>query len=269
MSAVSYRAVRVPRLLPLLAIAAAVAVPLAHAKDPPAADEGEPIDVADHRDKLVLATDGKQHYLAVVPFGDMSSPTYYGDGKTFWKQRIFGGGSSGKESFSRTFWDPRGARYSQVSYKDGRYIISCDEREVELKPVPDAERDTIVAGARFFPPRWKHRAYALARDNEGKYYYVDRLREPEQNRSFRLFVGPRGNMKQQKMINVVSDSEGDIFATKSGSLRLILDKKETLWVQGKKKTPLVSLPIDKNHVLIHTDLGPYTGQRLGTPCDDL
>jgi hypothetical protein len=98
---------------------------------------------------------------------------------------------------------------------------------------------------------------------------VDREREPENSRSFRLFVGPRGNMKLQKMTNVVSDSEGDIFATKTGSLRLILDKHETSWVSGKKKTPLVTLPIEDNHVLIFTDLGAYTGQRLGTPCDDL
>jgi hypothetical protein len=268
MSAVSYPPVRVHRLLPLLAIL--VAVPLAHAGKPVAGEEtGEPIDVSDYRDKLVVIGDGKQHFMALVPFGDMSSPTYYGDGKTFWKQRIFSFGSSGKESFNRSFWDPRGARTSQVAFKDGKYIVTCDEREIELKPIADAERETMLAGARFFPPRWKHRAYALARDNEGKYYYVDRLREPENSRSFRLFVGVRGNMKLQKMINVVSDSEGDIFATKSGSLRLILDKRETTWVQGKKKTPLVSLPLDQNHVLVHTDLGPYTGQRLGTPCDDL
>ena len=29
------------------------------------------------------------------------------------------------------------------------------------------------------------------------------------------------------------------------------------------------LPIDDNAVMIYTDLGVYTGQPLGTPCDDL
>jgi hypothetical protein len=259
--------VRAHRLLPLLAIL--LAVPLAHAgKSLAAEDTGAPIDITAYRDKLIVITDGKQHFMAMVPF-KTDAPTFYGDGKIFWTQRIFGYSSSGTESFNRSFWDPRGAQVSFVNFKDGKYTVSCNEREIDLKLVPDAERETILSGARFFPPRWKHKAYALARDNEGKYYYVDRLREPEQSRSFRLFVGPRGNMKLQKMINVVSDSEGDIFATKSGSLRLILDKKETTWIQGKKKTPLVSLPIDKNFVLIHTDLGPYTGERLGTPCDDL
>ena len=127
----------------------------------------------------------------------------------------------------------------------------------------------MVKAATFYGARWKYRAYALARDTSGRYYYVDRPREPEGSLAFRLFVGPRGNMKPQKMTNVVSDSEGDIFATKTGSLRLILDKHETTWVQGKRKTPLVTLPLDQNAALIYTDLGPYTGQRLGTPCDDL
>ncbi|HZS38940.1 MAG TPA: hypothetical protein VFF06_19035, partial [Polyangia bacterium] len=66
-----------------------------------------------------------------------------------------------------------------------------------------------------------------------------------------------------------SDSEGDIFATKSGSLRLILNKGESLWEQTGKKQKLILLPIEDNHVLIYTDLGVYTGLPLGTPCDDL
>jgi hypothetical protein len=267
MSAVSYLVVRLPRLL--LLIASFAALPFAHAGKPPAApDPGPPIDVAELREKLVVLGDGKQHYVALVPFGDPFNPVFYGDGKTFYKQRVFGGGSSGTESFRRSFWEPR-TKGSMIAFDKGKYTVHCGDRPIELTPVAAAEQETILAGAKFFGPRWKHKAYALARDNEGKYYFVDREREPEQSRSFRLFVGTRGNMKQQKMINVVSDSEGDIFATKSGSLRLILDKHETSWVSGKKKTPLISLPLDDNHILIFTDLGAYTGQRLGTPCDDL
>jgi len=272
MSAVSYPVVRPPSLLPfpLLVLATLAAVPTVHAKKAPEPEEaGTPVDVTAHKEKLLVLGDGKQHFVALVPFGDVFAPMYYGDGKSFWTQRVLGGGSRGTESFNRSFWDPRGAKISLVSLSDGKYTVSCDGRETEMKPVSDAERETMLAGARFFAFRWKHRAYALARDNEGKYYFVDRLREPEHSMSFRLFVGSRGNVKPQKMINVVSDSEGDIFATKSGSLRLILNKRETSWIQGNKKTALVSLPIEDNHVLIHTDLGVYTGQRFGTPCDDL
>lgn len=240
-----------------------------HAAPPPAEDPGPPVDIAAIRDKLVVVGDGKQHFVAVVPFGDAFGELFYGDGKTFWAQRVIGGGSSGTESFNRVFWEPRSNRSASVDFRDGKYLVHCDDRQAELTPVADAERTAMLGAARFFGARWKHQAYALARDNQGKYYYVDKEREPEQSRAFRLFIGTRGNLKPQKMINVVSDSEGDIFATKSGSLRLILDKHETTWVAGKKKTPLVSLPLDQNRALIYTDLGAYTGQRLGTPCDDL
>ena len=95
------------------------------------------------------------------------------------------------------------------------------------------------------------------------------MREPEDSKAFRLFAGPKGNLKPLKMTNVVSDSEGEIFSTRTGSLRLVLNKDDYAWVNGKEHLKLVPVPIEDNHVLIYTDLGVYTGQRLGTPCDDL
>ena len=70
------------------------------------------------------------------------------------------------------------------------------------------------------------------------------------------------------MVNVVNDSEGDIFITRAEKLRLVLDKHETVWLEGGKSTKLVMLEAADNHVLIYNDLGVYTGQKLGTPCDD-
>jgi hypothetical protein len=69
------------------------------------------------------------------------------------------------------------------------------------------------------------------------------------------------------MTNVVSDSAGDVFATKSGELKLVLGKKEASWVQGKKAKDLILLPLEDNVQLIYSELGVYTGQPLGTPCD--
>jgi hypothetical protein len=84
-----------------------------------------------------------------------------------------------------------------------------------------------------------------------------------------VWSGLKGAMKPQKLVNIVSDSEGDIFATKTGQLRVVLDKHESHWVQGSKKEKLIMLPIEDNAIMIYTDLGPYTGLPLGTPCDDL
>lgn len=232
----------------------------------------EPVDVSADKPKMVVVTDGKKRYVAIVPFAEDSfKGFFYGDGKVFYEQRVFGGGSSGHESFDKVFWDPRARAPYQASidFKDKKYEMTCATRKTELVPLADAEAKAILDGAKFYKPLWKHQAYALARDNTGKYYYVDRAREPEGNKSFRLFVGPKGQMKQQKMTNVVSDSAGDIFATKTGELRLILNQNESLWQAKGKQTKLISLPIDENHVMIYSELGVYTGERLGTPCDDL
>jgi len=207
----------------------------------------------------------------VIPFGDVSSHLYYGDGKRFYAQLVSSGGSSGKESWNRVFWEPRvnAPWKGGISFSKDKYIVQCGDRATELKPLDAAEQAKVLGAASFFKTLWSHRAYSLTRDNKGTYYYVDRLREPENNKSFRLFAGPRGNLKLLKMTNVVSDSQGDIFTTKKGELRLVLDRKHPSWFAGKAETDLVNLPLDENRIMIYTDLGVYAGLRLGTPCDDL
>lgn len=230
------------------------------------------IDIAPVKDKLEILTDGKKHYVALIPFDDGGwVHAYYGDGKSFYALRVIGSGANGRESFDFNFWEPRvKARYmAELTFKSGKYEVQCDSRQTELQLLPRSESEAMIAGATFHTPLWRFRAFALARDDRGTYYYVDRQREPEDSLNFRLYSGPRGSVKPLKMTNVVSDSEGQIFSTKAGDLRLVLDKHEAAWVKGKARTTLVPLPIEDNAVLIYGDLGAYTGQRLGTPCDDL
>jgi hypothetical protein len=265
------------RTLPLLVallLPAAPAWTAGKAADPAA--DGEPFELAEHKAKLKFATDGKGHYVAFVPFGSSDTPMFYGDGKTFWQLRVFGGGSGGDgknpdDYFDHVFWEPRAKFPYQASFefRHQKYQVQCHERKTEMRAVPDDEAKKLTDTSKFYKARWKRRAYALARDNTGKYYYVDQAREPEGNSDFHLYAGPKGGLKAQKMTNVVSDSEGDIFATKTGSLRLILNKSESLWQAGGKKEKLIFLPVEDNHILIYTDLGVYTGMPLGTPCDDL
>lgn len=237
------------------------------------ADAGPPIDIEPIKDKLVVLTDDKRHYLALIPFGSPENPLYYGDGATFWLQRVSSGGSSGTEFFSRSFWEPRVESPSDaaVSFRDGKYLLECATRKTELHPLGSEAQKALLARAKFHGPRWKHQAYALARDMAGRYFYVDQPRDPEQSKRFRLFIGMKGSLKLERMSSVVSDSAGDVFVTRGGSLRLVLDKdkKQASWNEGAKKTELVVLPLQDNHVLVYTDLGVYAGERLGTPCDDL
>lgn len=244
----------------------------AYAAKPTPAPAPPVVDVAPFKDKLEVLGDGKKHYVALVPFeeGGWKHVFYSGDGKTFHLQRIIGSGSTGREAFDLTFWEPRvKARYQAgIELKNGKYEVLCDTRKTELKLLPREEADKVIAGATFHEALWRFRAFALARDDKGTYYFVDRQREPEDSLNFRLYSGQRGSLKPLKMVNVVSDSEGQIFSTKAGDLRLVLDRKEAAWVKGKARTSLTPLPVEDNAQLIYTDLGAYTGQRLGTPCDD-
>ncbi len=246
--------------------AAPAGAPTAPADPPP-----KTIDISPVKDKLRVVSDGKKHVIIINPKSLDDQFFFYGDGKTFWSQRTFGGGSSG-DDFDRYFWDPRGMprhRGAEFQLKDDKYSVSCDERTVELKLLSTADAKAMLASATFNAPRWTRQAYSLSRDDAGRYFYVDRAREPEGNKNFRLYSGQKGAMKLQKMINVVSDSEGDIFATRSGNLRVVLDKSETLWVQGTKRNKLINLPVEDNVGMIYNELGIYSGMAFGTPCDDL
>src|SRR5262245_25771880 len=130
-----------------------------------AAVDTEAVDVSEVKTRLKVLGDGHKHYVVIVPFGSVWDHFYYGDGKTFYQQRVIGGGSSGTESFDRTFWDPRiNAGYMRsFGFRDGKYKVQCDKRITEFTPVADAEAQQVVATAKFKKPRWKHRAYALAR----------------------------------------------------------------------------------------------------------
>ena len=230
----------------------------AHAGAPsPAAQE---VDVSAYKDKLKVLSDGKGHYLALMPFtisdGPDSGYLFYGNDKEMYAQRRTGGGRNGNESFDTVFWEPRVLeRYkASLSFKDGKYSLQCDERITQLTPLEKAEAAKIVAGAKFYGVRWKRQAYALLRDGGGTYYFVDRAREPENNKDFRVFRGPKGAMKALKMENVVSDTEGDIFVTSQGKLKLVVDKKEQSWAQGAKTIKLTAVPVEDNIVLIYSDL---------------
>jgi hypothetical protein len=242
---------------------------------PAVARADDAVDVSEYKDKLKVLTDGKGHYLTVMPFtigdGPDTGYLFYGDGKTFWAQRRYGGFRSGDEAFDNAFWDPRVASGYQASFgfRDKKWTVQCGERVTELKALEKPEADKLLADAKFMKPRWTRKAYALARDNSGTYYFVDRMREPEDSKDFRVFRGPKGAVKPQKMVNVVNDSEGDIFITKAGKLRLVLDKHETTWVEGGKSLKLTPLEVGDNHVMIYSELGVYAGEKLGTPCDDL
>ena len=147
--------------------------------------------------------------------------------------------------------------------------VRCGSRTLPFTVVEPEKVRELLRKATFEPNPQKYVPYALLRDQQGRYYLVERGFHPSEERSFRVSIGPKGSLQQQKMTDVVSDSEGEIFATKKGELRLVLDRAApSTWIENKKKLELRPVPVDENLPLIYNELGVYTGARLGTPCDD-
>ena len=97
------------------------------------------------------------------------------------------------------------------------------------------------------------------------------IRKEYGGKGYRVFVGKKGAMKQKPLTDVASDTAGDIFATKTGDLRIERDTSEgkdtVQWVKGEKRSALVSLDVDANSALIYSDLGVYSF--IGSICESI
>lgn len=228
-----------------------------------------------------VCTDKKNHYVVSSRARANNGYLYYGDGKQFTGVEV-AGEFGGVNFFEPRFFDPsanadfRGKDYrlySSVQFDSEKQTCSvrCGTRQTELSLLPADSASELLTSATFLPPRKQYVAHALTRDDTGIYYYVDKGSTPKTAQQFRLFVGPKGGMKLQRMTNIVSDSQGEIFSTKNGALRFIVGPqgKSSTWVQGTRRTELLAVPIAENWNMIWNELGVYTGERRGTPCDDL
>jgi hypothetical protein len=281
----------------VVAIAAFVVVALAldgaaYAGETPPWGKAENLGERMILEKTAVCTDGKSHYVIVAPSEKQSTQLYYGDGKTFYRVPLPPWVLSGDSFFEPRFFaktknsnfqglDMR--MFASVDYdvKKVSCSASCGERKTDMTILADDAKKTLLMGkATFEPPLHKRAPHHLARDEGGRYFYVDKGNTSDTEKNFRLFVGPKGGMKLQKMINAVADTEGEIFTTKSGSLRYVTDRKNPpVWIQGKKKLTLTAVPIEgtdektgepiNNYQLIYNELGVYLGEKLGNPCDDL
>ncbi len=267
-----------PRLAPLhlslisfialsFAVIGATSVP-AFAGRPEATVHGEKIDIGPIKKHLVVAHDGSGHYFVAAP-GVNTWELYYGDGKTFYKQIVAGGGSQkNKDKNSWYFFAPRERGNADLARTQTDWTLQCGKRKATYKTLSLAEQKKILGSAKFEIFSFRRQAHALLRDRRGIYYYIDKHRFL--GRDYRLFVGRRGNMKKYKLVDIVDDSEGQIFITKKGDLNLRDDKDDkAVWSKGKSEKKLKKIPVVDNRVLIYTDLGPYENTRMRTPCEEL
>lgn len=234
----------------------------------------KPIDVKPAIDRLEVYRDDTNMYF-IAPHGGSSADddtqwVFWGDGKTMYQQRIAGYHHDGT-TYEWYLWSPRvrGIQNAQVALKNGKMTIECRTHEPgkELVLLPADQARAIIAHATFMPALWTRQAHTLARDEDGVYYYVDELRDEYGGHGYRVFVGQKGAMKEQAMTNVVSDSAGEIFATKTGELKIVTsDDGKAYWKKGTKKLDLIKLELMANRYVIYRELGIYGS--LGVVCDD-
>jgi hypothetical protein len=263
--------------------AAAAATPASKPASPAWVEE--PLEVsAEERALLSVFTDGAGHYAALdytaAPFDTwMGGPLFWGDARKLFRVRVQGGSASGDEQkLSRTFWDPRGRRGQggSIDLAKGDASIDCrGSKPVPLKPVPVAEAQKLLKAVRFFAPPWRRIPLALARDDDGGYWYVDGARtaegEPsgeEPDRQLRL--GRKGSLVRVDLLEATADGGGELYVARSGRFKVARVKEETKaeWLTPGGSKPLSWLEPADHGRLIYLELGAYgPGLALGTPCD--
>jgi len=223
------------------------------------------VDVSALKSSFLVFTDGDGGYFATVRMD--SDNLYYGDGKTFYRQRVTSGGANGNTDWSYRMWSPRVNGVADLSIKTDKGTITCGEDEFELTQVDPKEATKLLDKATFKRPLWTRQGHTLFRDDKGTYYYVDRLQDDYGGKGFRLFVGQKGAMKELGLTNIVSDSVGQIYSSKKGELRLVQEDGKATWIKNERKTSLTYVPIEDNLSMVYGELGIYEGS-LGTPCDE-
>jgi len=249
------------------------------------------IDVTPYAATLTAYHDGKGHTFVLpkdlMDLGKVQARLFYGDGKTFYRQPVDTMGRSVKDrSSSFSVFEPRvgGGAYSQLIARAGKLEFHCEDRATPLQPLAPASAAAMIKAARFHDQYWRRTPHLLARDNRGRYFYVDRLAPKPaydgatdyRDAGFRVFSGLRGKLRPLKMKNVVSDASGEIFITLDGQLQLVFDratdsKARAQWIARSRTTELtlVDTQAPASRKMIYRDLGVYAGQRLERPCDDL
>lgn len=222
-----------------------------------------------------VCTDGEGRYVGFGPYPDGDDTLFFGEEKSLVRVPLENKGSRAyffepREEREQVGDDPL-TRYHSLLVTRGENDtcrLRCGQRWIDLHKLSYKDARRLLLKAAFEPPPPRRKPFALARDRRGVYYFID-TSDREGARDFRLYRGRKGNLKQLEMTNIVEDSQGAIFSTRSGKLRLIVEKENSFWIDGKKTHALINLPLVENLGMIYNQLGPYLGIPLGTPCDIL
>ena len=148
--------------------------------------------------KTYVCTDGKSHYIGLVPDEVRQYQMYYGDGKhmtivTHDPSQAVGGLDFQDARFPAPGSNPdfRGIdwrNYSSVAFDKtaGTCSVTCGTKKTPLTVMPRDQGQQLMSSATLEASPRTREPYALARDEHGVYYFVDRGIAADQRQSYRV-----------------------------------------------------------------------------------
>lgn len=242
------------------------------------------------RDQLLVLTNGRGRYLIVPSLrptmttserNKVRNYVFYGDAKHVYQQHLIGGLNLRKDgTFKVHLRDFRLVTSTLTGVLSKEPHMQCNEARLPLTQLSAGKARAFIDKVELHPPFWRREPHLLARDDEGRYFYVDRMIAHRRRRrtvaltelrGFRMFIGRRGRAREVKLRDTVLDAAGQIFLTKKGALHLETKTDKLFWRRGKKRTFLTKVPLNKQDtwILIHRYLGAYAGVRFQLPCEGL
>jgi hypothetical protein len=238
-----------------------------------------PVDIKPFRDELQVFVDNQGYVYLYKPWKTATDKTpetparlFYGKSGGPLYEQIVVGRAVNSPRWSVQTWAPRitGIRPAYFLHDEqGAMHKMCDTEDLVLTQLTGDKAKQQLDKAKPMTEYLMRRPHLLGRDDAGVYYYVDHYAALYGGKGYRVFVGKKGAMKQLPLSDVATDLAGEVFATKTGDLRLTrtAGSEKIVWARGEKKTELVKLDVDANSVLIFSELGIY--QFLGTLCDNI
>jgi len=234
---------------------------------------------------LVLKA-GKRNFFVVVPPVGESKPAgarlykakiYFGDAKTLYDYSSSVGQSHADTEERSLADDPRFIYTAALERVGDKFQLACnttfrDGTPARYVPLMEGDRTSVAKASVKERPAIRM-GYFLARlRGTTTYLYLDR-RGRDGTSEMRLLLGKRGALKAVKIKELADDATTLVVVTAKGVLSIKkasgkLDTSAT-WGPTKKPAEVDVLPIMANRMLVYQELGIYTREPSGHPCEEL